>query len=161
MNPQLHSVTPAVDRFWVAAPTAPNLNIQLIVFDESRYYADRVLELAGKVFQVYAYDSHRPTHCCETTPSFESHPVATQALNCPDSEDERDALDEMLRSTQQEPIFMHCRVVQSTSSLFRRAHYECDRDGEEEYDTQLESALERIRCNPPCVLSGRQDCVLA
>lgn len=70
MNQQLLSSTSKTSHFARAVTASLGFDIQLVVVDESRDYRDHVLELAGKVFQVYAYDANRVTHCCEITPSL-------------------------------------------------------------------------------------------
>ncbi|MGF6603989.1 hypothetical protein P3T23_008744 [Paraburkholderia sp. GAS448] len=160
MNQQFLLAIPKSAGLAQAAAASLDLDIQLVVIDETRYYSDDVLYLAGKVFQVYAYDANRVTHCCEVTPSYQLHPVATQALNCPESEEEREKIDEMLRSELQDVIYMHCRTVEVMSDKYRRAHHMIDRDLDETYDKQLESVLEHIRCNPPCVAPGRAGCIV-
>lgn len=160
MNQQLLLATSKASHLARTVTMPLGFDIHLVVIDESRYYRDDVLKLAGKVFQVYAYDANRVTHCCEITPSYELHPVATQALNCPESEADRETIDEMLCSAQHDAIYMQCRAVAGMSDKFRRAYHVIESQEDETYESQLESVLERIRCNPPCVAPGRTGCIL-
>ncbi|VVE35447.1 hypothetical protein [Pandoraea terrigena] len=160
MNQQFLSGIPKSAGLSQAAETSLDIDIQLVVIDETRYYSDDMRKLAGKVFQVYAYDANRVTHCCEITPSYELHPVATQALDCPESDAEREKIGEMERSAPQDVIYMHCRAVEVMSDKYRRAHHVIERDLDESHDKQLESVLEHIRCNPPLVAPARAGCII-
>lgn len=160
MNQQFLSAIPRTAGLAQATSASLILDIQLVVIDETRYWCKDVVQLAGKVFEVYAYDANRVTHCCEITQSYELHPVATQALNCPESKTLRENLDEMLRAAQQDPIYMHCRAVDVMSGKYRRAHHAFDRDLDYTYDEQLERVLEQIRCSPPCVAPAREGCII-
>lgn len=160
MNVQFLTTKPRSVILAQASPASLGLDIQLIAIDETRHWSKDVVQLAGDVFRVYAYDANRVTHCCEVTPSYELYPVVLEASNCPASEDKRERLDEMLRSVQQDPIYMHCRSVDLMSRKFRRPYHVIDRLLDDTYDEQFERVLEEIRCNPPFIAPGRDGCII-
>lgn len=135
------------------------LDLRLVVFDHTVYYREDIQAEAGKIFQVYVYDANRVTNCCEIRPSYELYPLLTQPLNCPESERERDALDELVGQDTDER-YIHCSVIDAIPALRQRPYEVIERDLSETYEAQFESAIEKMRGNPPCVMPGRSDCIL-
>ena len=78
----------------------------------------------GKVYQVYLYNAHSVTHCCEITPSYELIPVDLVAEDYPEDAETREALYEELREVAcadgDNVTYMHCRGIDALPDDVKR-----------------------------------------
>lgn len=161
MNPQFISDLPKSANLSQVQTARLPIDLQLVVLDETRFYRKDVQRLAGKVLQVYAYDANRVTYCSEITPSYDLRPIETYALASSElNVAEYEEVYGMLNSEPHDSHYRHCKFVDGLSHLHRRPYHVFERDMYEDYDFQVETLLENIRCNPPCIMPGRSDCII-
>ncbi|PNE59575.1 hypothetical protein A8H39_00035 [Paraburkholderia fungorum] len=161
MNQQFVADIPKSSSLSQAQAAQLPIDLQMVVLDETRFYREDVQRLARKVFQVYAYDANRVTYCSEITPSYDLRAIETYALTASDlNAAKREEVYGMLNAEPHDSQYRHCKSVDGLSSLYRRPYHVFERDTDEDYDFQLETLLEHIRCDPPCIMPGRSDCII-
>jgi len=125
-------------------PTLLKSEIRVIAIDETRFWKQHLQDTCGKIETVYMYDSSVTTNLCEITPSYELTPLYYVIEN--DVDDEiRDKVDENI--SDEEPIYMHCNVVDELESISSENGFDFESSESDEYKEEFESARDYLNGN--------------
>jgi len=124
--------------------TAINSDIRVVAIDETRHWKDEIQALCGNIKTVYVYDASVETFCAEITPSYYLTPLYYVIEN-EVSDEVRDMVNENL--VNEEPIYIHCRVVDKLESVPTKNNFEFDNSESDEYKENFEEVREYLNGN--------------
>jgi len=119
-------------------------DIRVIAIDETRHWDRAIQSVCGTIKTVYMYDSSVQTYCCEITPSYELTPLYYVIEN-EVSDETYDLVNENLGS--EEPIYMHCRVVDELETISSEQGFDFESSEDEEYKEGFEEVREYLNGN--------------
>lgn len=97
------------------SPPTMKPELYVVKIDETKYWAEDIIEKAGRIFGVYIYDKNRRVHCCELTPSYELRFIESQTEKRVDDT----VYDEILRADAYSEgwRYYHCHVLEGLPAL--------------------------------------------
>ena len=119
-------------------------DIRVVAIDETRHWDEAIQKACGTIKTVYMYDSSVQTRCCEVTPSYYLTPLYYVIEN-----EVSDEVYEMVNENlaNEEPIYMHCGVVDGLESVSTKNNFEFESSEDEEYKEQFEEVREYLNGN--------------
>jgi len=119
-------------------------DIRVVAIDETRHWDRAIQSVCGKIQTIYMYDTSVTTNLCEITPSYELTPLYYVIEN-EVSDKTRELVDG--NSASEEPIYMHCNIVDELESISSEQGFDFENSEDEEYKEGFEIAREYLNCN--------------
>lgn len=119
-------------------------DIRVVAIDETRHWDKEIQDLCGTIKTVYMYDSSVQTRCCEITPSYYLTPLYYVIEN-EVSDEVWDMVNDNL--VNEEPMYMHCHVVDELESVQTKNGFEFESSEDEEYREHFEEVREYLNGN--------------
>lgn len=126
-----------------------NKTVAIVAINETEHMSDELKEKSGgAIYTLYLYDPEEATYCAEITPSFYLIPFDYYTKERLSDEDDSEYGADILG----EPIYMHCRSVESIDDKFKATTI-IEMDEDDAFDDAALSALKADTVHPEHALT--------